>query len=92
MSVKDIIEGKLVAGLSPSRLAITDDSHRHEGHGGHHPDGESHFSIEIVSPQFAGKSRVDRQRMVYGILAEELRGRVHALALTTLAPGEKGAA
>lgn len=91
MKVKDIIEGKLIAGLAPVRLSIIDESHRHQGHAGAHAEGESHFSLEIVSPQFAGKSRVARQRMVYDLLAAELSGRVHALAMTTLAPGEAGA-
>jgi BolA protein len=44
--------------------------------------------VEIVSAAFAGQSRVARQRMVYGILAEEMKQRVHALALTTLTPEE----
>ena len=91
MSIKDNIKNKLTERLAPLTLEIIDDSGRHAGHGGAHPEGESHFSIKIVSPQFVGKSRVDRQRLVYGILAEELSGRVHALALSTLAPGEDGA-
>lgn len=91
MSISESMKSKLTEGLSPLILEIVDDSHRHAGHGGAHPEGESHFSIKIVSPQFTGKSRVDRQRLVYGILAEELSGRLHALAMTTLAPGEEGA-
>ena len=88
MSVRAAIETKLTAGLSPSRLEITDDSHRHAGHAGHHHDGESHFHVEIVAAAFAGKSRVERHRMVNALLAEELAGRVHALSLSTLAPAE----
>ena len=82
------MQKKLEDGLCPSRLVITDDSHRHMGHAGHNPEGESHFSIVVVSDSFTGKSRVDRHRMVNALLAEELAGRVHALALTTLAPDE----
>ena len=82
------IETKLKAALAPARLAIRDDSHKHKGHAGHNPDGESHFHVEIVSAAFAGKSRVARQRMVYEVLAEEMKQRVHALALTTLTPEE----
>lgn len=88
MSVADTLRQKLTAALAPTRLDIVDDSNRHHGHSGAHPSGESHFNVEIVSAAFAGKSRVERQRMVYGILAEELKERVHALALRTLAPGE----
>jgi len=88
LSVTAAIEKKLTGALAPERLAIVDESHRHAGHAGHHHDGESHFRIEIVSSAFAGKSRVERHRMVNTLLAEELAGRVHALSLATLAPGE----
>jgi len=75
MSISESMKSKLTEGLSPLILEIVDDSHRHAGHGGAHPEGESHFSIKIVSPQFTGKSRVDRQRLVYGILAGCMRWR-----------------
>ena len=88
MIVRTQMERKLIEALAPTRLDITDDSHRHAGHGGHHPEGESHFSVQIVSAAFDGKGQVARQRMVYALLAEELRDRVHALALTTLTPDE----
>ncbi|MBI3445333.1 MAG: BolA family transcriptional regulator [Magnetospirillum sp.] len=83
------MQKKLEDALKPTRLAIIDDSHRHAGHAGHNPDGESHFTIEVVSEAFAGKSRVDRHRMVNALLAEELAGRVHAMALVTLTPDEE---
>jgi len=79
---------KLTDGLSPTRLDIVDQSHQHIGHGGAHPEGETHFHITVVAPAFEGKSRVERQRMVYALLKEEMDERVHALALTTLAPQE----
>jgi len=88
LSVTAAIEKKLTGALAPERLDIVDESHRHAGHAGHHHEGESHFRIEIVSSAFAGKSRVERHRMVNALLAEELAGRVHALSLATLAPGE----
>jgi BolA protein len=88
MLIKDRIERKLTAGLSPQHLAVTDESHRHAGHAGASPDGETHFHVEIVSAAFEGQSRVARQRTVYGLLAEELRERVHALSLTTRTPSE----
>jgi BolA protein len=89
MSVAETIRAKLTERLSPSRLDIIDESHRHAGHAGAHPEGETHFAVTIVSAAFAGQSRVARQRLVYQILAEELATRVHALSLTTLAPDEE---
>lgn len=88
MQVRNAMEDKLRAAFAPSRLSITDDSHRHAGHGGARPEGETHFTVEIVSAAFAGQSRVTRQRAVYAALAHELETRVHALALTTLTPEE----
>jgi len=86
----DRIETKVTAALQPTRLEIVDDSAQHHGHAGHHPDGagETHFNVTIESAAFAGHSRVARQRMVYGVLADELKERVHALSLKLTAPGE----
>ena len=88
MSVAETIEKKLTAALAPSSLRVEDDSHKHAGHSGARPGGETHFNVTIVAQAFEGKSRVDRQRLVYEILADEMAGPVHALALTTKAPGE----
>ena len=63
-------------------------SHRHAGHAGARPGGETHFRVTIVSAAFAGKGRVERHRMVNAALAEELAGPVHALAVHPAAPGE----
>jgi BolA protein len=82
------IENRLRAALSPERLAVIDDSEKHRGHSGHDARGESHFTVEIEAAAFAGQSRVARQRMVNGALAELLRERVHALAIKARAPGE----
>jgi BolA family transcriptional regulator, general stress-responsive regulator len=94
MTVAEIMRRKLTERFAPARLEIVDDSARHAGHVGHPggagQGGETHFSVTLVSSVFAGMGRVARQRLVYEILAEELAGGVHALALTTLAPGEKG--
>jgi BolA protein len=89
MSIADTMTQKLTARFAPIRLDITDDSARHAGHAGARPGGETHFSVVIVSAAFAGLGRVARQRLVYETLATELAGGVHALALTTLAPGEE---
>jgi BolA protein len=83
------IRRKLEGAFTPLRLEIIDDSHRHAGHAGARPEGETHFNVTIVSDAFTGVSRVERQRRVYAVLAEELRERVHALQLKTLAPSEQ---
>lgn len=81
MSVKKAIEEKLEQKFSPTFLEVIDESHHHAGHAGASPDGETHFRVTIVSEYFAGKSRLDRQRLVYALLAEELAGPVHALSI-----------
>jgi BolA protein len=75
--------------LQPSRVELIDDSEKHRGHGGYNPAGESHFSLAIESPAFAGKSRVERQRMVYSALGDLMRERVHALSIRARAPGDE---
>ena len=77
-----------LAALLPTRMELTNDSEAHRGHGGYDPAGESHFSLRIESPAFAGKSRVERQRMVYSALGDLMIERVHALTIKAAAPGE----
>jgi BolA family transcriptional regulator, general stress-responsive regulator len=88
MQIRSAIEQKLGEALKPLRLSVVDESHRHAGHAGAHPRGESHFRVEVVSAAFNGLTRVARQRLVYGLLEAELKDRVHALALSTLTPEE----
>lgn len=83
------IRAKLEAAFTPSALSILDESHLHAGHAGHDRRGESHFAVAMQAVAFAGKSRVERQRMVHSVLADELKGRVHALRLSLAAPGEE---
>lgn len=90
MSVADTIRDKLTARFTPTRLVIVDESHRHAGHAGARPEGETHFAVTIVAPAFKGLNRVERHRLVYETLTDELATRIHALALTTRAPGERG--
>ena len=87
-SVKQRIESKLQAALAPDRLAVIDESAQHHGHVGAREGGETHFRVSISSAQFTGKSRIERQRLIYGILAEEMAGPIHALAISAQAPGE----
>ncbi len=91
MKTAERMNEKLTAALSPLRLSIVDESHKHAGHAGWREGGESHFKLEIVSDHFNGKSRVERQRMVYSALADELKDAVHALQLKTLTPSEDSA-
>jgi BolA protein len=79
---------RLHSSLSPSRVELIDDSEQHRDHGGYNPAGESHFTLRIESPAFAGKSRVERQRMVHQALGDLLDERVHALSIRATAPGE----
>ena len=82
------IEAKLRVEFSPVALTVEDESARHAGHAGAREGGESHFRVRIVSEKFHGLTRVERQRLVYAVLADEIAGGVHALALTTLTPEE----
>ncbi len=88
MGMNDIITEKLTGAFTPESLRVVDESHQHEGHAGHRPGGETHFRVYIVSDAFRGKSRVERHRMINAALAQELAGRVHALAIHASAPGE----
>ena len=88
MRVRDAIELNINKALRPLRLEIEDESHRHAGHAGARPEGESHFRLVVVAEAFEGKSRVERQRMVYAALKELMESRIHALSLATLAPAE----
>ncbi len=88
MQVRAAIERKLTQALTPQHLDVIDDSGQHVGHAGHKPGGETHFRIRVVSAAFAGKSRVERHRIVNALLADELAGPVHALQLATLTPDE----
>jgi BolA protein len=85
--VGQTISAKLVQNFSPAALEVIDESHHHAGHSGSRPDGESHFRIRIVAESFRGKSRLEQHRMVNAALAEELKERVHALAIQSSAPG-----
>ena len=82
------ITDKLKRALGPERLEVRDESARHAGHAGARPEGETHFHVTIVAEAFSGRSRLERQRLVYALLADEMRERVHALGLTTLTPEE----
>ena len=88
MRTQDLITEKLRKAFAPESLRVEDESHRHEGHAGHRPGGQTHFRLYIVSEAFRGKSRLERHRMINATLAKELKGGVHALAIHAAAPGE----
>ena len=79
---------RLNSALSPTHVDLVDDSEQHRAHGGYNPSGESHFSLTIESKAFAGKSRVERQRMIYHALGDLMKERVHALQIRARAPGD----
>lgn len=92
MQVERQIKQKLTEAFSPLRLVVENDSRKHAGHAamkGLADTGETHFTVTIVSGRFAGKSRIERHRMVHEALAEELAGPVHALAVKAHAPDER---
>lgn len=74
-------------GLAPTHLEIVDESHLHAGHAGARGGG-GHFRALIVSAAFHGQNPVARQRSVYALLGDAMRGAIHALALRTLTPEE----
>ena len=91
-SVETTLTAKLTAAFQPERLEVIDESHQHAGHmlhpGGVEPRGETHFRIKIVAAAFAGKSRLERHRLINALAAEEIKAGVHALAIEAKAPGE----
>jgi BolA protein len=92
MSVAETIRRKLERALAPERLEIVDESHLHRGHAGHRPEGETHFRLTVIATGFAGRSRLERQRLVTAALREEMGNPIHALSMKTLTPEEAAAA
>ena len=82
MTVKENIESKMNKAIKAEFLEVIDESHKHAGHVGARPEGETHFHINMTADEFNGTTRVARQRRVYKILAGELAGPVHALSLS----------
>lgn len=88
MTIAETLRAKLETAFDPALLDVVDESHLHAGHMGARPEGETHFRVTIVSSAFSGAVRVQRHRMVHDVLADELRDRVHALALILRTPEE----
>lgn len=87
MSTVQEIENRLVAAFAPEAVDVVDDSASHAGHAGARSGG-GHYDVTIVSARFAGKSRIERHRMVYAALSPLMQVKIHALALKAYAPGE----
>lgn len=83
----DLIRERLTAALSPRQVEIVDESHKHAGHAGARSGG-GHFAVTIVADAFAGKSLLQRHRMVYDALGDAMHTEIHALSLKALTPDE----
>lgn len=88
MTLRDWITQALQDRLNPTQLTVADESDQHIGHAGSREGGETHFRVDIVAAAFAGKSRVERHRLVNEVLADAFPRGLHALAMRTRAPGE----
>lgn len=82
----DLIRERL-AQLAPDKLEIVDESHAHAGHAGARSGG-GHFRLLVVSGRFSGMTALDRHRLIYQLLGDLMNGRIHALSINALAPGE----
>lgn len=88
MSMDDLIKRAVREKLEPVHMELVNDSARHRGHAGDDGSGETHYNLLVVSPAFAGLSRIERQRLVHATLKEALDSGVHALSLRCLTPAE----
>lgn len=84
---RDHIERKLRDALAARHVEVIDESHLHAGHAGARSGG-GHFRATIVSERFEGANTLARQRLVYQVLADEMRADIHALSMRTLTPSE----
>jgi BolA protein len=87
-SIEQELREALIVALEPTRLDVVNESHLHAGHASSPGTGESHFRVLVVAPRFAGKSRIERHRLVNDAIGDLLRSGIHALAIRTYAPGE----
>ena len=81
------IRSRLESAFSAARVSVRDDSARHAGHAGAR-EGAGHFLVRIESEAFAGRSRLQRHRMVYEALADMLPGDIHALNIEAISPDD----
>lgn len=81
--VEASIARKVAAAFTPEHLDLLNESHMHAG-----PRTDSHFKLVVVAQAFEGLSKVKRHQLIYSLLADELAGPVHALALHLYSPAE----
>jgi len=86
MSLAENIHAKLTKAFDPINIELVDESHQHIGHSG--SGGGAHFALKIISESFQDKLQLERHRMVYEVLSEEMGGAVHALSIKALTPSE----
>jgi len=86
--MQERIIARLTAALDPILLDVVDESDHHAGHAGAREGGGTHYRVRVVSAQFERQSRVERHRLVYGLLTAEFADGLHALALVAKAPSE----
>ena len=83
----EMIRRRLNDALAPRSVEIEDDSHKHAGHAGARGGG-GHFNVRIVSEAFAGKSPIQRHRLVYDALGDAMQSEIHALSIKAFTPDE----
>ena len=88
MSRYERIVEALKTALQPVKLDVIDESEQHHGHAGWREGGETHYRVRVVADAFAGKTRIQRHRLVMAALDREFAGGLHALAIDAKAPGE----
>lgn len=89
-NITEIITSLLEKQFQPTLLEVVDDSHHHAGHSGARPEGETHFTVTIISSHFQGLSRIQRHQAIYRALESLMNSPIHALAIKAYAPEEKG--
>lgn len=88
MSRADRLEHLIATAFDPAEVKVMDDSHKHAGHAGARPEGETHYRVQVISAAFDGQSRVQRHRAVNKAVQVEFDAGLHALQLQTLTPDE----
>lgn len=88
MGVAEQLGHRLRQRLEPAHLEVVDFSAAHAGHAGARAEGESHFRVTVVAVAFAGRSRLERQRLVLAAAGELMQEAIHALTITALTPAE----
>ena len=83
-----MIEKRLTEVFSPQSLNIVDESHKHAGHAS--AGGAGHFAVDIVADAFAGKTPIQRHRLVYDALEDAMNTEIHALSIKASTPAEAG--